>query len=54
MHCDTLTDINECVEGNPCDKNAACSNTDGSFMCSCQDGYTGDGVTCKGNTGFIK
>ena len=31
---------------NNCDANAECSNTIGSFSCSCNPGYTGDGTTC--------
>ena len=46
FHCNS--DINEC-EGddlNNCHENAQCTNTEGSFNCSCNPGYTGDGVTC--------
>ena len=25
-----------------------CTNTNGSFYCTCQVGYTGDGVNCTG------
>ena len=47
-----FSDINECSEKtHSCDKNATCTNTDGSFNCNCQIGYTGDGNTC---TGIIK
>ena len=42
-------DINECATGaDNCDTNAACTNSPGSFICSCNQGYTGDGVTCMG------
>lgn len=34
-------DINECVQ-NPCGKNAICTDTVGSFTCSCKEDYTGD------------
>ena len=48
-------DINEC-EDNPeiCDINANCTNTIGSYMCSCSSGYTGNGIMCtgKGNAVF--
>ena len=40
-------DIDECVS-TPCDKNAACDNTDGSFICTCKTGYSGDGFACEG------
>ena len=32
------TDINECLDGNGgCEHN--CTNTDGSYLCSCRNGY---------------
>ncbi|KAF7145232.1 hypothetical protein RHSIM_Rhsim04G0078500 [Rhododendron simsii] len=39
------TDINECNNPNlnDCDVNAKCTNTPGSFSCSCNDHYFGDG-----------
>ena len=44
-----FSETNECVEGtNNCDTNADCQNIDGSFTCTCQTGYSGDGVTCTG------
>ena len=40
-------DENECEAGvSQCDENADCTNTEGSFTCGCQVGYTGDGFTC--------
>ena len=44
----TLLDIDECVEWSPCDGNAVCANTPGSFTCACNEGYSGDGMTCAG------
>ena len=42
-------DIDECTDGiDNCDSKAMCSNTEGSFTCTCGKGYTGDGVTCDG------
>ena len=43
-----LSDINECLIGtdnclSPTD-NAVCTNTPGSFECSCLEGYEGDGI----------
>jgi len=42
-------DIDECAVNNGgCNAEATCSNTVGSFSCTCTDGYEGDGVTCTG------
>ena len=41
-------DIDECKAGTPCDSNAACANTAGSFTCTCKSGYSGNGTTCTG------
>ena len=42
-----LTDIDECMEYSPCDVNATCNNTIGSFNCECNIGYSGDGMNCS-------
>ena len=47
----SFEDINEC-NAKPCDHNATCTNTAGSFVCVCITGYFGDGVSCQG-TVFI-
>ncbi|XP_060566863.1 nidogen-1-like [Ruditapes philippinarum] len=41
-------DVDECASSssNNCDENAQCTNTNGSFTCACNTGYTGDGVSC--------
>lgn len=44
----TLLDVDECSEGTPCDQNALCTNSDGSFDCSCMTGYSGNGTHCLG------
>lgn len=36
-----FTDINECTK-NPCGTNAVCTDTVGSYICSCKEDYTGD------------
>ena len=42
-------DINECGDDPEiCGMNANCTNTIGSYMCSCLSGYTGDGTMCTG------
>lgn len=43
-----VADIDECSLSNGCDSSATCQNTDGSYNCSCINGYTGDGKTCRG------
>ncbi|CAH1238631.1 NOTCH2 [Branchiostoma lanceolatum] len=38
-------DVDECLSS-PCDVNADCTNTFGSFTCQCHPGLNGDGFTC--------
>ena len=42
-------DIDECMGTNDCDDNAQCNNTIGSYICTCNVGYVGDGLNCTGN-----
>ena len=42
-----FTDVNEC-EMDPCHADAECTNTAGSYMCTCNAGYSGDGIQCTG------
>ena len=45
----TFSDINECSEGvDNFAVEAECTDTDGSFDCSCNAGFTGSGVNCSG------
>ena len=51
----TFTDINECTEDtHSCDGNASCTNTNGSYNCTCNFGFEGDGLNCTGMYGKIK
>lgn len=41
-------DVNECLTGtHECDRNAGCSNTEGSYQCECKDGYQDDVEACR-------
>ena len=41
-----VADIDECLVGNYCSVYAACNNTVGSYTCTCDAGYEGDGFGC--------
>ena len=42
-------DKNECRMGlSNCSDDAVCTDTPGSFICTCRHGFIGDGVTCTG------
>ena len=42
-------DINECENGEDnCHRNAECTDTIGSYNCSCNSGYSGNGFKCIG------
>lgn len=43
-----LADVNECENSDLCHSNGVCLNTPGSYMCSCKDGYSGNGSYCEG------
>merc|ERR1719209_298920 len=43
---DEPDDVDECAGTNPCGPNTVCTNTIGSYACSCLLGYTGDDVGC--------
>lgn len=46
----SFADVDECSDSNlnACDKNAACTNTVGSYTCRCNVGYFGAGSFCTG------
>lgn len=43
-----VIDVDECTDS-PCHLNANCANTFGSFKCTCDGGYEGDGMSCASN-----
>jgi len=47
------SDINECSISSSCEQN--CLNTNGSFVCSCEDGYVlnSDGQNCTGKCLYV-
>ena len=49
-----LQDVNECEDpgGNDCHQNANCSDTIGSYTCTCMLGYSGNGTYCEGKYGM--
>ena len=40
--------MNECKRNQPCHVNAISTNTEGSYVCTCHPGYTGNGLSCTG------
>ena len=41
-------DIDECISDSAdCHDNATCTNTDGTYECTCDSGFSGDGFTCS-------
>ena len=46
-------DVDECVVGSDnCDENANCTNMNGSYNCTCKQGYHGSGFQCTGKSGI--
>lgn len=49
-----IIDIDECsLKTDNCHKDATCSNTYASFECTCNNGFKGDGVSCKGKIRIV-
>ena len=53
----SLSDIDECGEANAvkinnCHPNASCTNIQGSYSCSCNLKYIGNGINCEGTFGI--
>ena len=46
--CSLVPDIDECSSANECNMDATCTNTIGSYNCTCKKGYQGDGRNCPG------
>ena len=43
----TWTERNECEDGShACDANATCEDTKDFYLCTCNEGYEGDGTSC--------
>ena len=51
----SVADTDECsdVELNQCHDKATCHDNDGSYECSCHQGFTGNGFNCSGMDTFI-
>eukprot|EP01084_Bolivina_argentea_P180411 311702_1 len=46
----TCDDVDECAaQTYTCDTNAKCINTDGSYECACNPGFSGNGLSCTDN-----
>lgn len=43
-----IIDVDECEDPDVCSMNANCTNTIGSYFCTCEEGYTGNGTECEG------
>ena len=43
-----LLDFNECIndQENNCSPNASCTNGEGTYSCSCKEGFGGNGTHC--------
>ena len=45
----SFTDIDECdLDTDMCHQQATCTDTEGSYSCTCNSGYSGNGLECNG------
>ncbi|PFX14872.1 Fibrinogen C domain-containing protein 1-A [Stylophora pistillata] len=52
---DFISDIDECVTNiHNCSKNTRCTNTEGSYNCSCNPGFSGDMDNCTARTPTVQ
>ena len=50
-----VVDINECLVFTDACRNGNCTNTDGSFYCTCNKGFVGTGTdSCEGRNIFFE
>ena len=50
----SIIDIDECTLGvHGCSRNAECVNTEGSYTCSCQQDFVGDGRLCLNSKAYF-
>lgn len=49
---DVVFDSNEC-SSDPCHEDATCLDLDGSYTCECNDGFVGDGFSCKNHNSTL-
>ena len=50
-----MIDIDECgTSPGRCHEKAACNNTRGSYVCTCEPGFIGDGQNCTGTVNSLK
>ena len=44
-----VSDVDECSSTEPpCDTHATCTDTTGSYICECVEGFSGNGTICEG------
>ena len=48
-----VTGFDLCAKHHACSKDATCASSKVSYVCQCNDGFSGDGVTCSGQLMMI-